>query len=86
MNNILESGLCGFISYSHDDVKEIIELKKELDEFVVNHSLSIWYDRMIDVGSKWEPQIELQLKNADIVIFCITSSFLKSKSCRDYIL
>ena len=83
MNNILESGLCGFISYSHDDVKEIIELKKELDEFVVNHSLSIWYDRMIDVGSKWEPQIELQLKNADIVIFCITSSFLKSKSCRD---
>lgn len=83
MNNITENGLKGFISYSHDDAKEVVELKSKLEDFVKNQQLELWYDREIDVGTKWEPEIITQLDESDIIIFCITSSFLKSKSCRD---
>ena len=83
MNTRTEKGLKGFISYSHDDVKEVVELKSKLEDFVIKQQLELWYDREIDVGTKWKPEIEAQLDESDIVVFCITSSFLKSKSCWD---
>lgn len=82
MYNLIDAPLKGFISYSHADAKEVIELKKRLNEFITNHKLTIWYDREIDVGTKWKPEIEAQLTEASIVIFCITDSFLQSTACR----
>lgn len=74
--------LTGFISYSHDDVQEVVSLKNELAEMTQAGLIDIWYDRKIDAGTKWSPLIESQLNASDIVIFCISASFLKSDSCR----
>lgn len=83
MNNTTENRLNGFISYSHDDAKEVIELKSKLEEFVSNRKVALWYDRSIEVGTKWKPEIEDKINKSDILVFCITRSFLQSKSCRD---
>ena len=83
MSYQMENTLNGFISYSHDDAKEVVELKARLEEFINNRILALWYDREIDAGTKWKPEIEEQLNGADILVFCISDSFLKSNSCRD---
>ena len=82
MNANIGNCLNGFISYSHDDANDVIALKTKLEEFTQNRRLALWYDREIDVGTKWKPEIEEQLNGSDIVVFCISDSFLKSKSCR----
>lgn len=83
MNNVIENRLNGFISYSHVDVKAVVELKSKLEEFVSNRKLELWYDREINVGTKWKPEIEEKINKSDILVFCVTKSFLQSKSCRD---
>ncbi len=83
MNYQMENTLNGFISYSHADAKEVVELKARLEEFTNNRTLALWYDREIGAGTKWEPEIEEQLNGADIIVFCISDNFLKSNSCRD---
>lgn len=72
----------GFISYSHANETLVKELMLKLELLVKGGQLSLWYDRMIDVGTKWEPEIEEQLTSSHLIVFCITKDFLVSDACR----
>jgi phosphate/phosphite/phosphonate ABC transporter binding protein len=70
-----------FISYAHEDQ----ELRKELEKhlIVLTHSkkIEIWHDQEIPPGADWEEHIDIHLKDADMILLLISSSFIASKYC-----
>ena len=73
----------GFISYSHNDVSIVESMKSHFASQPMSIMIDLWYDRKIEPGTKWSPEIEKQLKSSELVVFCISESFLKSKACRE---
>lgn len=65
-----------FISYSHED--------EDLKNQFVNHLsalkdlITVWDDRQILIGTKWDETIKAKLATSEIVIFLISSDFLAS--------
>lgn len=78
-----DSSTKGFVSYSHEDAVAVKTLLGELKGIVDPGALSIWYDRMIEPGTMWKPEIEEQLNASELIVFCISKAFLESESCRD---
>lgn len=77
-----DSAVKGFVSYSHEDAVAVKALMGELNGIIEDGALSIWYDRMIEPGTKWKPEIEEQLNASELIVFCISKAFLESESCR----
>jgi len=70
-----------FLSYSHNDEKELNELRKDLKLMERNGLIRIWHDRAISPGDKWEESILQELKSADIVVCQLSRDFLASDFC-----
>jgi hypothetical protein len=70
-----------FISYSHADEK----LKHELDKHlkVLEHSKVIepWHDRMLRAGDDFADEIDVHLKEADIILLLVSHHFISSHYC-----
>lgn len=70
-----------FISYSRKDER----FRKELDTHLIalkrNGAVSVWSDRCIPVGARWEEQIDEHLVSADIVLFLLSPDFMASDYC-----
>ena len=66
----------GFISYSHNDVSIVESMKSHFASQPMSIMIDLWYDRKIEPGTKWSPEIEKQLKSSELVVFCISESFL----------
>ncbi len=66
-----------FVSYSHKDVKHLKALRAALSPLERLRKLSIWDDREIDAGEEWEKEIFRQLDEADIILFLLSSDFIK---------
>jgi len=71
-----------FISYSKNNIAQRKRLESEL-KILKNEGLLErgWHDRMIDPGDKWDPAIQKQLSEADVIIVLISSAALST----DYI-
>ena len=72
-----------FISYSHQDD----ELRKELVEHLAGLQkhrglIQPWHDREIRAGMEWDAQIDIHLKQADIILFLVSSAFIRSDYCK----
>ena len=70
-----------FISYAHADAAFLDELQKFLKPDVRNRIISVWTDRDITAGAKWDEWIKTRLKESEIILFLVTKDFLAS----DYI-
>jgi len=70
-----------FISYSKTDKHYRDEIEKHLSVQRRNGNISIWTDREILPGEKWDGKIRQELKEADIILFLVSSDFLAT----DYI-
>ena len=70
-----------FFSYSHKDELYRNELETHLSMLKRKRRVEIWHDRKIVSGERWDPTIEAQLRQADIVLLMISADFLNS----DYI-
>jgi len=53
-----------FISYAHADR----EAARKVAEALVAHGWSVWWDRIIPVGRKWDEVIEEKLDSATCVV------------------
>lgn len=73
-----------FVSYAHEDeaTKDLL-VKTHLKAIQNNYEVGLvaWTDAGIKPGVNWDNKIKKEIKNADIILFLITSSFLAS----DYI-
>jgi hypothetical protein len=70
-----------FISYAHEDSEYREELEKHLKIFERNGLIECWHDREILPASRWENDINQHLRNADIIIALVSSSFIASDYC-----
>lgn len=71
-----------FISYSIEDV-EIVESKliRSLRNLERQGKITIWYDKNLQAGEEWNPEIKRQLQQADIILFIVSLDFIAT----DYI-
>ncbi|APR67818.1 toll-Interleukin receptor [Thalassolituus oleivorans] len=70
-----------FISYSHKDEEFKNSLAEHLAGLERSGAISEWNDRKIAPGTDWSHEINENLKNADLILFLISSSFLSSDYC-----
>jgi internalin A len=75
----LLGGMPVFISYSHKDMLYYDQLREALVPFERKGELTVWADRQIDAGQRWEGEILRELDRAVIVILLLSPSFLASE-------
>jgi len=72
-----------FISYSHNDEKDIDEFIKHIAPLKTNGLIENWYDRKIIAGKEYQDKIDNNLADADIICLFISANFLSSKACME---
>jgi nucleoside phosphorylase len=70
-----------FISYSHQDIKLLNELKKWLFPLEQQGLIESWHDQQVVSGDEWSHKIASELDNADIILLLISPDFMASKYC-----
>ena len=63
-----------FISYSHADDPERIQLEKQLKVLQRDGLVESWSDRKLLPGQPWGQEIEVQLERADGVLLLISAA------------
>lgn len=72
-----------FISYSHNDEKDIDEFIKYIAPLKTKGLIEDWYDRKIIAGKEYQDKIDNNLADADIICLFISANFLSSKACME---
>ncbi|MEM9088957.1 MAG: TIR domain-containing protein [Cyanobacteria bacterium P01_F01_bin.53] len=72
-----------FFSYAHKDEALRDKLAQHLRILEHQKIIDTWYDRDIDAGQEWMPEIEQRLNSADIILLLISADFLSSDYCYD---
>ena len=45
--------------------------------------INLWHDRRIRAGEEWEPRIDINLEQADIILLLVSADFIASDYCND---
>ena len=70
-----------FISYSHNDAKEVLEVIS----FLKTNHFNVWYDEGIKSGSEWADEIARRIKHSKQFICFMSENSVLSKSVKDEI-
>lgn len=70
-----------FYSYAHADESLRMELEKHLSILQRQGKIMGWSDRMIDAGRRWEPEIDRNLQEANVILLLVSSDFIASEYC-----
>lgn len=72
-----------FISYSHNDERQLSKLKKHLSPLRRNKLIAEWTDRNISPGKNFGDAIDQHLSGASIILLFVTADFINSDYCYD---
>jgi hypothetical protein len=75
---VLEVSKRLFISYSHEDKKWLVELKKWLKPLEQRDLVTIWDDEKIKPGDRWQDAIADALATAKAAVLLVSVDFLNS--------
>jgi hypothetical protein len=79
-DNSLRSGLRGYISYSHADLKYVSRLKSHLRIMqTTGDRIDFWADAEITAGDEWYDAVSGAIATADVFIACMSSDYLASE-------
>jgi serine/threonine protein kinase len=70
-----------FISYSHGDAAWMDRFRRELKAALYNRA-TIWCDKDIDKGSRWEERLAREIAKADLALILASTEYLQSTWCR----
>ena len=76
-----DTGFKLFISYSHQDEKNVEYFHKHIRTLKKDGIVKDWYDRKILGGDDYQNKIDNNLENADIICLFISANFLASGAC-----
>lgn len=79
--DISNSTLEVFISYSRRDENLRNELAKHLSLLKRRHIIQMWYDREIDASDEWKRELDKHLNSAQIILLLVSADFLYSDYC-----
>jgi hypothetical protein len=72
-----------FISYSHADEAHRQALEKHLALLRRQGVVELWHDRKLLAGAALSPEIDAQLRGADVALLLVSADFLASDYCYD---
>lgn len=72
-----------FLSYAHEDEALCRELVQHLSFLVRAGSITVWHDRQIGPGAKWQGEISQHLSKADVILLLVSPAFGSSRYCWD---
>jgi len=70
-----------FYSYARADLALRDQLATHLALLQREGIIGSWYDRLIEPGTVWEPQILGRLESAEIILLLVSADFLASEYC-----
>ncbi len=76
-------GLKVFISYAHADQRQVEEFMKHAHQLIVDHDLDVWWDKHIDAGTEWTPEIIGRITASDLILLFVSPNFLHSTFIRE---
>ena len=80
-DELAQTPVKAFVSYSHKDLEYLPDLRAALSPLVRLDKLVLWDDREIEAGEEWNKVIFQQLAEADLVLCLISADFIKSDFC-----
>ena len=73
-----------FISYSKDDLQYIHKLTDHLTALKIDKVIETWYCTELVAGGKWNEDIQKNFEESDIVLFMISSNFMRTPYIHEY--
>ena len=65
-----------FVSYAHDDERQLKRLDAILDVLEQQHGLTSWQDKRLIAGDEWDEEIRRRLEDMDIFLFIASQTSL----------
>ncbi len=72
-----------FVSYAHEDERQIKRLEAILDVLQQHHGLAVWRDKLLIAGQEWDEEIRRRLEHMDIFLFLASQTSLARPYIRD---
>jgi internalin A len=72
-----------FVSYAHDDERQLKRLDSILDVLEQQHGLTPWRDKRLIAGDEWDEEIRARLEDMDIFLFIASAASMASPYIRD---
>ncbi len=72
-----------FVSYAHDDERQLKRLDAMLDVLEQYHGLTSWQDKRLIAGDEWNEEIRRRLEDMDIFLFIASQTSLVRPYIRD---
>ena len=72
-----------FVSYAHDDERQLKRLDSILDVLEQQYGLASWRDKRLIAGEEWDEEIRQRLEDMDIFLFIASQSSLARRYIRD---
>jgi len=72
-----------FVSYAHDDERQLKRLDSMLDVLEQQHGLAAWTDRRLIAGEEWDEEIHRRLEEMDIFMFIASQASLVRPYVKD---
>ena len=72
-----------FVSYAHDDERQLKRLDAILDVLEQQHGLASWRDKRLIAGDEWDEEIRRRLEEMDIFLFIASQTSLVRPYIRD---
>jgi len=72
-----------FVSYAHDDERQLKRLDAMLDVLEQYHGLTSWQDKRLIAGDEWNEEIRRRLEDMDIFLFIASQTSLVRPYIKD---
>ncbi|HYO62227.1 MAG TPA: COR domain-containing protein [Pyrinomonadaceae bacterium] len=72
-----------FVSYAHEDERQLKRLDAILDVLEQQHGLTSWHDKRLIAGSEWDEEIRRRLEEMDIFLFIASMTSLVRPYIKD---
>ena len=68
-----------FFSYSHKDIREVLEIIGHLQR----NGYNVWFDEGIDPGTEWDEYIAEHIDKSTYMLAFLSENYFGSSNCRD---